>query len=222
MTLVGLMMVGLMQRFRPFLCRRRRLWRHPVDPRQGHDGRRPPGAAVRAQTARDHDQPRLRRFGRHLFALALSRRDARRGLRVARDSRPSQRRPDFAVGGDRRHGGDGRRGHRRRHDRHHHGVRDDARLRDHRAGDRRRRGRGRGEARAHRRDDLHHQAAPPRPPASRRSVTSISISSSRRRTSWSGGSSSPRRARRCASAWAGKTSTICAPSSSSTRAGSSA
>ena len=58
--------------------------------------------------------------------------------------------------------------------------------------------------------------------ASRRSVTSISISSSRRSTSWSGGSSSPRQVRRCASAWAGKTSTICAPSSSSTRAGSSA
>jgi chloride channel protein, CIC family len=58
--------------------------------------------------------------------------------------------------------------------------------------------------------------------ASRRSATSISIWSSRRRTSWSGGSSSPRRARRCGSASAGKTSTICAPSLSNMRAESSA
>ena len=35
---------------------------------------------VRAQAARDHDQPRLRRLGRHFLALALSRRDARRRL----------------------------------------------------------------------------------------------------------------------------------------------
>ena len=38
-------------RLRPFLRRRRRLWRHPVDPGQGHDGDQPPGSAVRAQTA---------------------------------------------------------------------------------------------------------------------------------------------------------------------------
>ena len=53
MTLIGLMMVGLTQCVRPFLCRRRRLWRDPVDPGQGHDGDRPPGSAVRAQTAGD-------------------------------------------------------------------------------------------------------------------------------------------------------------------------
>ena len=94
MTLVGLMMVGLHPRFRPFLCRRRRLWRHPVDPRPRHDGDRPPGPAVRAQTARDHHQSRLRRFGRHLFALALSRRDARRGLRVPRRPGPPRSRHD--------------------------------------------------------------------------------------------------------------------------------
>ena len=81
-------------RLRPFLCRRRRLWRDPVDPGQGHDGDQPPGSAVRAQTAGDLHQPRLRRFGRHLLALALSRRDAWRGLRLPRGSRPAQRRPD--------------------------------------------------------------------------------------------------------------------------------
>jgi CIC family chloride channel protein len=76
--------------------------------------------------------------------------DAGRGVRVGRRSRPPQRRLDVAVGGDRRHGGNGRSGDRRRHDRHHHGVRDDARLCDHRSGDRRRRGRRRNPARAHR------------------------------------------------------------------------
>ena len=124
--------------------------------------------------AGDHDQPRLRRFGRHLLALALSRRDAWRGFRLPRGSRPAQRRLDVAVRRDRRHGGDGRRGNGRRHDRHHHGVRDDARLRDHRARHRRRRGRRRRQARAHPRDDLHHKAPPPRPPhpegAARQSV----------------------------------------------------
>ena len=53
----------------------------------------------------------------------------------------SSRGTDRSVGGDRRHGGDGWRGNRRRHDRDHHGVRDDARLRDHRPSHRRRRGR---------------------------------------------------------------------------------
>ena len=64
-------------------------------------------------------------------------------------SSSSQRRHDVALGGDRRHGGDGRGGDRRRDDRHRHGVRDDPRLRDHRPGDRRRCGRRRRQARAH-------------------------------------------------------------------------
>ena len=92
-------------RVRSFLCRRRRLWRHPVYPRQRHDGDEPPGSVVRAQAPGHDRQPRQRRFGRHFLALALSRRDARRGFRVGRHSGPSQRRPDIAVGGDRRHGG---------------------------------------------------------------------------------------------------------------------
>ena len=70
---------------------------------------------------------------------------------------------DGAVGGDRRHGRDGWRGNRRRHDRHRHGVRNDARLRHHCSGHRRGRGRRRHPARADRRDDLHDQAAPSRP-----------------------------------------------------------
>ena len=53
MTLIGLMMVGLTHAVRPFLCRRRRLWRDPVDPGQRHDGDQPAGSAVRAQIARD-------------------------------------------------------------------------------------------------------------------------------------------------------------------------
>ncbi len=69
-----------------------------------------------------------------------------------------------AVGGDRRHGRDGWRGHRRRHDRHRHGLRDDARLRHHRSRHRRGRDGGRHPARADRRDDLYDQAAPSRPP----------------------------------------------------------
>ena len=69
-------------RFRPLLCRRRRLWRHPVGPRPRDDGDRAPGPAVRPQTARHHHQSRLRRLRGDFFALALSRRDARRGVRV--------------------------------------------------------------------------------------------------------------------------------------------
>ncbi len=73
-------------------------------------------------------------------------------------------RPDRPLGRDRRHGGDGRCGNRRRHDGDRHGVRNDARLRHHRAGHRRRRGRRRHPPHADRRDHLYHQAPPPRPP----------------------------------------------------------
>ena len=149
---------------RPFLYRWRRLWRHPVDPFRRHERNLADGAAVRAETAGDDGQPRLRRLGRHLLALALSRRDARRRLRRARPPRLPAYRHDDPVGGDRRHGGDGRRGHRRRDDGDRDDLRNDARLRDHRSGHRRRRDRRRRAPRADRRDDLHDQAAPPRPP----------------------------------------------------------
>ncbi len=117
-----------------------------------------------AEDARHHDQPRFGRLGRHLLALALSRRHARRRLRRVRRHGSSPYRPDHSLGRDRRHGGDGRRGNRRGHDRDHHDLRNDARLRDHRSRHRRGRGGGRRPARADRRDDLHDQAAPPRPP----------------------------------------------------------
>ena len=49
---------------------------------QRHDGGGPACAPVPAQDARHYHKPRLRRLGRHLFALAFSRRDAGRGLRL--------------------------------------------------------------------------------------------------------------------------------------------
>ena len=75
------------ERVRPHLCRRRRLWRDPVDPRPRHDGRAAPDPAVRAEAARHQRQPGLGRFRRHLLAVALSRRDAR--ARPSRPCRPS-------------------------------------------------------------------------------------------------------------------------------------
>jgi Voltage gated chloride channel len=147
------------EQVRPHLCRWRRLRRHPVGPRSEYDGGGTSRASIRAQAVRDHDQPRLRHLGRHLLALALSRRDAWRIVRVVRHHDPAERRHDHALGGDRRHGGDGRRGNRRRHDGDHHGLRDDPRLRDHRASDRCRRRRFRSQAGAHLRDGASRTAA---------------------------------------------------------------
>ncbi len=95
MTMIGLMMLGLTHTFGHSYVDGRRLWRDRVDPGPGHDGDRAPRPAVRAQAVGDDDQPRLRRFGRHLFAFAISWRDARSGLRVYRRPRSPQRRPDL-------------------------------------------------------------------------------------------------------------------------------
>ena len=54
----------------------------------------PVGTVVCPQIARHYHQPRLRRFRRHLFALAVSRRHARRGLRCCGRSASPPRRPD--------------------------------------------------------------------------------------------------------------------------------
>ena len=163
-----------------------------------------------------------RRLGRHFLALALSRRDARRRLRRLRRHGCSPYRPDRSLGGDRRHGGDGWRGNRRGHDRHHHGLRNDARLRDHRSRHRRGRGGGGRQARADRRDHLHHQAAPPRPPhpegAAHQSL------SRQAGAGHHGAALHPRQGGNIAegNASARKTPTTCAPSSSNAKAESSA
>ncbi len=93
-------------RFRPFLCRRRRLWRHPVDPRQGHDGDQSPGSVVRAQ-APGHDRSASAAAPRAAFSRPRSYLGATLGAAFASVAALvlPQRRPDFAVGGDRRHGG---------------------------------------------------------------------------------------------------------------------
>ncbi len=148
---------------RPSLCRRRRLRRHPVGAGPPDDRRGAARAAVRPEARRHHRQPRLRGLGRHLLAVPLPRGDARRRLRRGGRRRPAACGPHRAVGGDRGHGGDGRRRDRRRDDRDRHDLRDDARLRHHRPGDRRGGGGGRRPARPDRRDDLHRQAAPSRP-----------------------------------------------------------
>ena len=175
-----------------------------------------------AEDARDHDQSRMRRLRRHLLAVALSRSHPGRGLRPRGGHDPSARRPDRAFGGDRRHGRDGWRGHRRRHDRHRHGLRNDARLRHHRSRDRRRRGRGRHPADADWRNDLYDQTAPSRPPhpegAAHQSLSGQAGSGHHGAAfhpgqGWNNAERSNRRR---------KTPTICAPSSSSARAGSSA
>ncbi len=122
MTLVGLMMIGLTHAFGHSYVDGvgYGVIQSVLD--QNSHGRSASGAPLRPQAAGDHDQPRLRRFGRHLLALALPWRDARRGFRRRRRSSPPALRRDRAFGGDRRDGGDGRRRNRRRHDRHRHGF----------------------------------------------------------------------------------------------------
>ena len=89
------------------------------------------GTAVRRKARGDLDQPRLRLVGRHFLAVALHGRDARRRLRRlwCNAGLPDARlrhSTTFAMVGM---GGDGRRRHRRGHDRRHHDLRDDPRLR---------------------------------------------------------------------------------------------
>ena len=98
--------------------------------------------------------------GGNLLPVAVSRSHARRSFRAAGGHDSSARRLECSFGCDRRNGRHGWRGHRRGHDRHRHGVRDDARLRHHRARDRRRRGGGRHSPYADWRDGLYDQTTP--------------------------------------------------------------
>ena len=109
------------------------------------------------------DQPRLRRLGRHILAVALSRRDARRGLRVA--SRPpcphaGLTMPSAAIVGMAAMVGAGTGGVMTAIVMIFEMTRDYAIIVP---GDRRGRGRRGRAAGADRRDDLYDQAAPPRP-----------------------------------------------------------
>ena len=114
--------------------------------------------------ARRHlDQPRLGRVGRHLLAVALHGRDARRRVRRAHLDLSSRRGGRCRDLRHDRHGGDGRRRHRRGDDRRHHDLRDDSRLRSRHADHHRGRARHRRAARAVGREHLHGEARRARP-----------------------------------------------------------
>ena len=100
-----------------------------------------PVAAVRLQAVGDVAEPRLRLVGRHLLAVAVHGRDARRRIRRSGQRHCPVDADQRAALRHGRHGGDGRRRHRRRDDRGRHGVRDDARLRHRLADDHGGRGR---------------------------------------------------------------------------------
>ena len=68
-------------RLRPLLRRRRRLRRHPGDPRRPDDRAGLLALLFVPEAAGDLGEPRQRRLGRHFLALAVPRRDARRRLR---------------------------------------------------------------------------------------------------------------------------------------------
>ena len=129
---------------------------------------------------------------RRRFILAL--RSAHR-LRGRHRFGAAAHRSCSAVGGHHRHGGDGRRGNRRRHDGDCHGVRYDAGLRHHRSRHRRGGACRRHPARADQRGRSTPSSCAIAATAFPRSGTSTSSWSGRRRTSWSRASSWPRQER---------------------------
>ena len=135
MLLVGVLMYALFRALRPVLRRRRRLQHDREHSHRRHVGGLAARPAVRLQVAGDVDQPRLRLVGR-IFSPSLFMGATLGGgfaslLAAAGLPMPLQH-PRLRHG---RHGGDGRRRHRRGDDRRHHDLRDDARLRHRHAAD---------------------------------------------------------------------------------------
>ena len=129
------------------------------------------GAAVRLQAVCHDDEPGVGIVGRDFLALPLYGRDARRRLRFGAHRR-SRAAPDRCAGlRDGRHGGDGRRRHRRGNDRRHDDLRDDARLQHRPADDSRRGVQSRRAPRAVAGKHLHDEAEPPRPHGAQRPCT---------------------------------------------------
>ena len=187
---------GAHPRLRSFLHRRRRLFSHSGDPRPQDDGGGTSCAAIRAEADCHDRQPRLRRVGRDLLAIALPWRHSGRRLCGRDQFNSASFRTDAILGRHHRNGGHRRRRYGRRHDGHRHGLRNDPRLRDHCSGDRRgsvgcRRAGARSSTR---RSTLSSCAIAGT--AFRRSDISIFIWSGRPRTSWSAASSSPGPAQR--------------------------